>query len=81
MVEKIKCETYLYVNGKKIWTAGGPAGATSGSTIEIGRANWPSGAGTRFYTGIISVVMAYNRVLTDSEILQNYNATKSRFGL
>jgi hypothetical protein len=27
----------------------------------------------------ISFLMAYNRVLTDNEILQNYNATKGRF--
>jgi hypothetical protein len=29
--------------------------------------------------GDISVFMCYNRVLTDSELLQNYNATRSKF--
>ena len=31
--------------------------------------------------GKIACDLAYNRVLTDSEILQNYNATKGRFNL
>ena len=31
--------------------------------------------------GLISSVQVYNRVLTQQEILQNFNATKSRFGL
>jgi len=33
------------------------------------------------YDGNISNVKIYNRALTDSEVLQNYNALKSRFGL
>ena len=31
--------------------------------------------------GYINSVYCYNRMLTDAEILQNYNATKGRFGL
>jgi hypothetical protein len=33
------------------------------------------------YWGDIAVFHAYNRRLTDSELLQYYNSTKSRFGL
>ncbi len=33
------------------------------------------------YTGNISQVTIYNRALTQQEVLQNYNATKSRYGL
>ena len=29
----------------------------------------------------ITNIQFYNRALTDSEVLQNYNATKTRFGL
>jgi len=32
-------------------------------------------------TGKISIVQIYNRLLTQSEVLQNYNAQKGRFGL
>ena len=34
-----------------------------------------------YFTGNISVVQIYNRALSASEILQNYNAQKSRFNL
>lgn len=41
-----------------------------------------SGGGALFYfKGNISITQVYNRVLTPTEILQNYNAQKSRFGL
>lgn len=35
----------------------------------------------RQYKGNISQVSVYNRALTATEVLQNYNSTKSRFGL
>ena len=44
------------------------------SEIRIGMAD-------NYILGRIGVVSAYNRVLTDSEILQNYNALKGRYGL
>lgn len=34
-----------------------------------------------FFDGNIAIVKAYNRILTQSEIVQNYNATKGRFNL
>ena len=36
---------------------------------------------TQFLNGNIANVSIYNRALSASEVLQNYNATKSRFGL
>lgn len=33
------------------------------------------------YTGKLAMMKVYNRLLTNSEVLQNYNATKGRFGL
>ena len=40
-----------------------------------------SSAYSGFFTGNISTVKFYNRTLTSTELLQNYNGTKSRFGL
>jgi hypothetical protein len=37
--------------------------------------------GNSFFKGNISQVSIYNRALSAQEILQNYNATKTRFGL
>lgn len=39
------------------------------------------GDGAWKFNGKISTAFIYNKVLSDAEILQNYNATKSRFGL
>jgi hypothetical protein len=42
------------------------------------------GANGYFYPGVqsdIALYKIYNRILSDSEILQNFNATKGRFGL
>lgn len=44
--------------------------------------NWYLGRddfGSRFGNGVIYSVIRYNRQLSDSEVLQNYNATKWRF--
>jgi hypothetical protein len=43
---------------------------------------WGPSVGTpKYWPGNISNTTLYNRALTASEVLQNYNATKSRFGL
>jgi hypothetical protein len=34
-----------------------------------------------YFNGDIANLRFYNRVLTDAEVSQNYQATKSRFGL
>ena len=39
------------------------------------------GDSSSYFGGSIAHVAIYNAVLTDAEILQNYNATKGRFGL
>ena len=70
----------FYVNGVNVWNGGAP-GATSGSTVEIGRANFPAGAGSRVFQGNIAQVSIYNRALTAAEIQQNFNATRNRFGI
>ena len=39
------------------------------------------GFGGAYLSGSIAVTQIYNRALTQAEITQNYNATKTRFGL
>ena len=34
----------------------------------------------RYFDGLIGLVQTYNRALSSQEVLQNYNATKTRFG-
>jgi hypothetical protein len=57
-------------------------------TETIPMSNWSGtwyigqrGNGTFFLNGNLSHILIFNRALSASEVLQNYNATKSRFGL
>ena len=62
----------LYINGISV------------STNTSANPNSPTGVtlvGHSAYNGYISVVRQYNRTLSAAEVLQNYNATKGRFGL
>jgi hypothetical protein len=65
----------LYVNGVFI-----ESGTHSGN-LNITSQNLFIGGGPRTWTGKISTPQIYNRVLSDAEVLQNYNSQKGRFGL
>ena len=49
------------------------------NNFGIGYNGWS--VGSQKWDGAIASVLVYNRGLTTKEVLQNYNATKSRFGL
>ena len=63
--------------------------ADSGSERDINTANGPFEIAEATsdpvyavnFNGRVSQVLVYNRALTAQEVLQNYNATKTRFGL
>lgn len=65
----------FYVNGVSDGTAALLTSFAPASSTRIGFAN----AG-EYATGTIANTSVYNRSLTATEVLQNYNATKSRFG-
>jgi Concanavalin A-like lectin/glucanases superfamily len=66
----------VYVDG--INRVSGTTTANIGTTsLRMGSSN----TGTFIYNGNIAQSSIYNRALSASEVLQNYNATKSRFGL
>ena len=68
----------IYVNGV-FDTSGGAVGYSgTGSNTEIGRYPW---ATAHLMNGAISTVALYSRVLSSTEILKNFNAQKSRYGL
>ena len=52
---------------------------SSGTVSRIGMR--PYGGGQGYFNGHIAFVKVYNRILFFNEILDNYNATKGRFGL
>ena len=49
------------------------------NNFNVGRD--PYSLGGRFFNGSIAQSLLYNRALSSTEIQQNYNATKTRFGL
>jgi hypothetical protein len=70
----------FYINGVKVYTGISQTRYTPTLRADLGRNDF-SGTYTRFLNGNIALAQFYNRVLIASEILQNYNATKGRFGL
>jgi hypothetical protein len=67
---------YIYLNGsiQSQVIASGTPNIASSTTLRIG-------GGADYSKGNISNTQIYNRALSSTEILQNYNAQKSRFGL
>lgn len=49
--------------------------------VELGRGGSSSVGASQLLNGSISQALIYNRALSSTEVLANYNATKGRFGL
>ena len=74
----------FYKNGTQIFSQvyGDPSvNRVSSQLMQLGGNvySW-DGAGA-YWNGSFSNIQTYNRVLSTTEVLQNYNATKTRFGL
>jgi hypothetical protein len=65
----------MYSNGEHVITSSNGTTGPDGFSIGAWQTN------LEFSTGEISFLMVYNRLLSATEIKQNYNATKKRFGL
>lgn len=75
--------TYNNTTGWKLYLNGVEDGSSINSTTFTGNQEILIGAygAGNYYSGRIGLVQVYNRTLTAAEILQNYNATKKRYGL
>ena len=77
----------IYINGvlESTSNGGSSSGApflnvsTSTSYFNIGRRTY--GAGSEYFTGEIGQVLVYGKSLTAAEVLQNFNATRTTYGL
>jgi hypothetical protein len=71
-------EVSCYVNGTFV-TSSNIGSINVSNTLDyiIGR----TGAATEYFKGDVALHRHYNRALSASEVVQNYNATKTRFGL
>ena len=68
----------VYINGSSIYSTSAGSGAISANAnqVRVGYDdnNW-------FWNGRIAQTQIYNKALTSQQILDNYRATKGRFGL
>ena len=75
----------IYINGVFVnstsYTTGGISQFNSRSSVGASYNNASPGSPQRYFNGRIATAQIYDRALTASEILQNYNSTKARFGL
>jgi len=67
-----------YQNGASVSSQVNPWGTLSATTSDITIGYGYTG---EYWFGRMAIIQAYNRGLTAAEVLQNYNAQKSRFGL
>ena len=70
----------LYLNGE-VLEASVPKGAGSGGNVNVDIARRTDAHASSYTDGNISTVKIYDGALTSTEVTQNYNALKSRFGL
>lgn len=68
-----------FSNGVLIGTV--TAGSTSSTFINYSMNHYLSTASNNGWNGTYYIARMYNRTLSDAEVMQNYQATKTRFGL
>lgn len=70
---------YLYVNGSQVATKVDNLTGTITNSQEVWIGSSEYLGGSYQYNGSIAQILIYNRVLSSSEILQNYNCHSSRY--
>lgn len=68
----------IYINGMQA-ASKSQTGTISTNTNQLVIGNQP--AYNEYYGGRIGIIKMYNRALTTTEVLQNFNATRARFGV
>ena len=68
-----------YINGILVGSLSNTVVSSNPTTFRIGWNNF--NCNNSYFNGYVTNAKIYNRALTVEEVLQNYNATKSRYGL
>jgi hypothetical protein len=78
----------IYINGVQNTTtvllregSGTHLPDTGADPLSFGQSNQTNTVNANYYSGSMGVLSLYNRDLTAAEVLQNFNALKSRYGL
>ena len=72
---------YFYVNGVLVYTSPNDSTTKTADRIGIGAGLPGPTTADEFWKGKIAVAQIYNRALSASEVQQNFNATRARFGI
>jgi hypothetical protein len=70
-----------FVNGVSIGTVGHNLPSILNSTNPLYIGNYNGGEFGQYFNGKIGITRLYNASLTSIQVLQNYNADKSKYGL
>ena len=73
----ISADTYRFRDDNVEYTTSSTGGSAGPNGFTLGA--WGPGGPSEYGTGTITVLLVYNRVLTDAEIDQNFNAQRTRF--
>ena len=73
-------ECFTYLNGTLDVSSSNDLNIASPSDGDV-QIGYSGPRITGYYDGLMGPIKVYNRALTADEVLQNYNATKTRFGL
>jgi hypothetical protein len=71
----------MYINGSSVMSTPYPLSGTLNNGTQNPTIGWGADSSAYWFNGNIYNVLIYNRGLSAIEVLQNYNATKSKFGL
>jgi hypothetical protein len=71
----------LYINGSLIGSNSHSFTSIKNTTSPLYLGSFNGGQFPQWFNGRMGVVRMYNKSLTGSEVLQNYNADKSKYGL
>jgi hypothetical protein len=80
MIDRSATTFYVYKNGVYAGQDTFTSYSATSTSVAMG-ANFLTGNGGDYMKGSMANVIIYNRLLSATEVLQNYNAQKSRFGL
>ena len=72
----IFADTYKFLDDNVDYTTSSTGGSAGPNGFSLGNLN-----SSEWGVGTITLLLIYNRVLTDAEIDQNFNAQRTRFGL
>jgi hypothetical protein len=70
-----------YINGVSIGSVGHSLTSILNSTNPLYLGSYNGGEFSQWFTGSIGIVRLYNAALTSAQVLQNYNANRSLYGL